>query len=91
MLCPTVMTHIVQATCLLALFDSPQILQDSPLDPTAVHAIAMQCTGVKGVYDVLQQLLSTSMWQHVPDFLDMLLAGFGDTDTEEYSEEGRLH
>ena len=51
------MTHIDQATCLLAL----QILYDSPLDPTAVHAVDMQCTDVKGVYDVLQQLLSARM------------------------------
>ena len=55
------MAHIVQATCLLAVFYLLQILYDSPLDPTAVHAIDMQCTDVKGVYDVLQQLLSARM------------------------------
>ena len=59
------MTHIVPAPCLLAFFGRLQTQQGSPLAPIAVHVVDIQCTGVKGVYDALQELLSTSMWQHV--------------------------
>ena len=55
LLYPVIMTHIVQATCLLAIFTCTvfrhfgclQRQQGGLLGPTAVHAIAMQCADFK--------------------------------------------
>ena len=52
----------------------------------------MQCTDVKGVSCTAAVVGNQHVAAYlIPQLLAMLLAGFGDTDTEEYRQEGRFY